>query len=53
MVGVKVTLIVQVPPPPSELPQVFVSAKSPALAPVIAMPARLKLALPLLLTVTV
>jgi len=37
-VGVKVTLIVQDAPAATELPQLFVSAKSPLLAPVMAMP---------------
>ena len=52
-VGVKVTLIVQLPPAPTELPQVFVWAKSPAFVPVIAMLVRLKLPLPVLFRVTV
>jgi hypothetical protein len=52
-VGVNITLIVQPPPAPTELPHVFVCAKSPAFAPVIAMLDRLKAALPVLLRVTV
>src|SRR5437016_3476869 len=36
--GVKVTLIVQDAPAATELPQLFVSAKSALLAPVMAMP---------------
>ena len=53
MVGVKVTLIAQLLPATSELPQLFVCAKPPALVPVIAMLVRLRLAPPVLLTVTV
>jgi hypothetical protein len=52
-VGVNITLIVQLPPAASELPHVFVCAKSPAFAPVIAMLDRLKPALPVLPRVTV
>jgi hypothetical protein len=52
-VGVNMTLIVQLLPAPTELPHVFVSAKSPAFAPVIAMLDRLKAALPVLLRVMV
>lgn len=51
--GVNVTLIVQVPPPASELPQVLVWEKSPPLVPVTVMLVKLKVALPLLVTVTV
>jgi hypothetical protein len=51
-VGVNVTLIVQLPLAATELPQVFVSAKSPALVPVMLMLVMLKLALPVLLRVT-
>src|SRR5208337_5382639 len=50
-VGVNVTLIVQLPPPATELPQVLVWAKSPALVPVIATLVILKAALPVLLRV--
>jgi hypothetical protein len=52
-VGVNVTLIVQLPAAATELPQVFVSAKSPAFVPVIAMLVMLKAALPVLLSATV
>src|SRR5208282_1680745 len=48
-VGVKVTLIVQLAPAATELPQVLVCAKSPGLAPVIERLAMLKAALPVLL----
>ena len=51
--GVKVTLIVHVPLAATELPQVLVWAKSPALVPVIATLVILKAALPVLLRVTV
>ena len=51
--GVKVTLIVQLAPVVSELPHVLVCAKSPALVPVTAMVVMLKVALPVLLRVTV
>ena len=51
--GVKVTLIVQLAPAASELPQVFIWAKSPALAPVTEMPLIVRAALPVLLRVTV
>jgi hypothetical protein len=51
--GLKVTLIVQFAPAATELPQVLVSAKSPALVPVIATLVMLKAALPVLLRVTV
>ncbi len=53
VVGSKETLIVQLPPAATELPQVLVSAKSPVLAPVSAMPERLSAALPLLVRVAV
>ena len=46
--GVKVTLIVQFAPAPTELPQVLVWAKSPALAPVMARLVIVKVALPVL-----
>jgi hypothetical protein len=51
--GVKVTLMVQFPPAATELPQVLVWAKSPALVPVTARLAMLKPAFPVLLKVTV
>jgi hypothetical protein len=51
-VGVNVTLIVQLPPAATELPQVFVSAKSAVLVPVMLMLVMLKLVLPVLLRVT-
>jgi hypothetical protein len=51
-VGAKVTLIVQLPLAPTELPQVFVSAKSPALVPVSPIPVKIKTALPELVSVT-
>ena len=52
-VGLKVTLIVQLAPAATELPQVFVWAKSPALVPVTEMPLIVSAALPVLLNVTV
>ena len=51
-VGLNVRLIVQLPPAATELPQVFVSAKSPVLTPAMLMLVMLKLALPVLLRVT-
>ena len=45
-VGLKVTLIEQWPPTATLPPQVFVCAKSPLLAPVIAMLVKVKVALP-------
>jgi hypothetical protein len=51
--GVKVVLIVQLPFTASELPQVVVSAKSPALLPVTAMLVMPKLRLPVFVRVTV
>lgn len=51
-VGVNVMLIVQLPPAATELPQVFVCAKSPAFVSVIAMLVMLKAPLPELLRVT-
>jgi hypothetical protein len=51
-VGVKVTLIVQLLFAATELPQVFVSAKSPGLVPVMLTLVMLKLALPVLLSFT-
>jgi hypothetical protein len=51
--GVKVTLSVQFAPAATEPPQVFVCAKSLEFVPVIAIPVRLKVALPLLLRVIV
>jgi hypothetical protein len=50
--GVKVTLIVQLAPAATELPQVLVWAKSLALAPVTARLVMFSVALPVLLTVT-
>ena len=50
-VGVKVTLMAQVPPAAREPPQVLLWAKSPALAPLIATLEMLKAALPVLLRV--
>jgi hypothetical protein len=50
-VGSNVTLIVQLPPAATELPQVLVSAKSPGLAPLSTMLERLKAALPPLVSV--
>jgi hypothetical protein len=51
-VGVKVTLMVQLPPAATELPQVLVCAKSPALVPATATLEMLKAAFPALLRVT-
>lgn len=52
-VGVNVTLIVHVPPlAPTELPQVFVCAKSPAFVPVKVMLLIVRLAFPVLVNVT-
>jgi hypothetical protein len=51
--GMKVTLIAQLPPAASELPQVLVWEKSPALVPVTVMLVKFKVASPLLVTVTV
>ena len=51
--GVKVTLIEHVPPAATELPQVFVAAKSEAFVPVIAMLVTLRGAPPVLLRLTV
>ena len=51
-VGAKVTEIVQLAPCASELPQAFVCEKSAALAPVMLMLLMVKLALPVLLRVT-
>jgi hypothetical protein len=50
--GVKVTLIVQVAPPATELPQLLLWAKSPALVPVSVTLVMLNVALPLLVRVT-
>ena len=50
--GVNVTAIVQLEPTASELPQVVLSPKSPALVPVNEMLILLKAALPVLLRVT-
>ena len=52
-VGLKVTLTVQLAPAASELPQVWVCAKSPALVPVIAMEVIVNLVVPTLVRVTV
>jgi hypothetical protein len=51
--GVKVTLIEQLPLAATELPQVLVWAKSPALVPASAKPVIFKAALPVLLRVIV
>jgi hypothetical protein len=51
-VGVKVTLIVQLAPAASELPQLFDSAKSPGLVPVIATLAMVAGPVPVLVSVT-
>ena len=53
IVGVNVTLIVQLPPLATVLPQLFVSAKLPVLAPVIDMPLMVIVLTPLLARVTV
>ena len=50
-VGVNVALIVQFPPAASELPQVFVAAKSPLSVPVTAIPLMAKADAPLLVSV--
>jgi hypothetical protein len=50
--GVNVTLIVQLPFTVTTPPHVLVSAKSPALAPVTEMPVRTKVAVPVLVRVT-
>src|SRR5207245_7501265 len=52
-VGVKVTLIVQLAPPATLDPHVFVSEKSPAFVPVILMLVIVRLLPPVLLNVTV
>ena len=52
-VDVNVTVIVQLAPAATELPQAFVWAKSPALVPMTVMPAILNAALPVLVSVTV
>ena len=51
-VGVNVTWMAQLVPCAKELPQLFVSKKSPALAPVMLMLVMLKLAFPVLERVT-
>jgi hypothetical protein len=51
--GVNITAIVQLAPAATELPHVLVSAKSLALVPVTVMLVMLKVALPVLLRVTV
>jgi hypothetical protein len=53
VVGVNVTLIVQLPPTPTELPQVVVSGKSPGLAPVTTKLVMPRSVLPLFVKVTV
>lgn len=50
--GVKLTLKLQLAPAATELPHVFVSAKSPALAPLTVTLVTLRAALPLLVSVT-
>ena len=52
-VGVKVTLIVQLPPAATELPQVLVWAKSPGFVPVSAILVMVKAELPVLFRVMV
>jgi hypothetical protein len=52
-VGANVTLIAQVPPAATELPQVVVSRKSPGLAPVTIKLVMPKAELPLLVRVSV
>jgi hypothetical protein len=52
-VGVKATLIVQLPPAATGLPQVLFWAKSPEFVPVTTRALTLKLAFPVLFTVTV
>src|SRR5512146_843544 len=51
-VGVKVTLMVQLPLAATELPQVFVWAKSPELVPASEMPLIVRVLLPMLVRVT-
>jgi hypothetical protein len=51
VVGLKVTLIVQLAPAATELPQVLVCAKSPGFIPASAMLVRVKAALPVLFSV--
>jgi hypothetical protein len=50
--GVNVTLIVQDAPAATDVPQLFVCAKSPVLVPVMAILVTLNAALPVLLNVT-
>lgn len=52
-VGVNVTLIVQFPPAATEVPQLFVCPKSPGLAPLNAILAIVRAALPVLFNVNV
>ena len=52
-VGLKMILTLQVAPAANELPQVWVCAKSPALIPVMATPAMLRVVAPTLVSVTV
>lgn len=51
--GAKVTVIVQLPPAATELPQVFVWPKSPPFVPVTATLVMPKLAFPVLVKVTI
>jgi hypothetical protein len=51
--GVNVTLIVQLPPAATELPQVVVSGKSPGLAPVTTKPLMPKAEFPMFVRVSV
>ena len=53
VVGVNVTLIVQLPPAATGLPHVLISAKSPGLAPVNAMPLMDRVPFPVLFSVKV
>ena len=51
-VGVNVTLIVQLPPAATEVPQVLVCAKSPLFVPVIPILLMVRAVLPLFVNVT-
>ena len=51
--GVNLALMLQVAPAASELPQVWVCAKSPALVPIIAMPVMVKVVVPTFFRLTV
>ena len=53
VVGVKITLMVQLPPAARDVPHVLLCAKSLGFVPAIAMLVILKVALPLLLKATV